>query len=105
MTLSIKGVINSDGSISSGHGFRCQKAGQGFYAIEFDVPFDQAPIAVCLLQEDKGTVEAECSVSIINIATSQIVCATTTSKAPRDAAFKFIVLAHHQQPKNIGQNG
>ena len=69
MTLSIKGVIDADGTIRGGQGFRCQKAGRGFYAIEFDVPFDQAPIAVCTLQ-GSGEDVADHSVSIINIATS-----------------------------------
>lgn len=104
MTLSIKGVIDADGTIRGGQGFRCQKAGRGFYAIEFDVPFDQAPIAVCMLQ-GSGEDVLDHSVSIVNIATSQIVCATATPESPKDAAFKFIVLAHTQQSEEVGQGG
>ena len=95
MALSLKGIINADGSIQAGCGFKCQKAGRGFYAIEFDVPFDAPPIAICMLC-DSASDAGHYSVSIINIAACQFVCATTSPHAPEDLAFKFIVLSHTQ---------
>lgn len=95
MTLSLKGIINADGSIQAGHGFKCQKAGRGFYAIEFDDPFDEPPIAICMLC-DSSADSGHYSVSIINIAACQFVCATASPQAPENLAFKFIVLSHTQ---------
>ena len=96
MALSIKGVINSDGSIRAGQGFRCQKAGSGFYAIEFDTPFESAPIAMCTLDGSPEDGKHQ-TVSIISIAACQFVCATASPDSPQDAGFKFIVIGHGQQ--------
>lgn len=102
MALSIKGIINADGSIKRGHGFNCQKAGSGFYAIEFDEPFDQPPIAICTLLGPTASADRY-SVSIVNIAACQFVCATSSPAAPEDLAFKFIVLGHTQHAESKEQ--
>ena len=96
MAISIKGGINPDGSIRVGQGFRCQKAGSGFYAIEFDTPFEQPPIAVCTLDGPPEVIRNR-TVSIINIATCQFVCATASPSKPEDLGFKFIVMGQSKE--------
>ena len=96
MALSIKGVINPDGSIRLGTGFRCQKAGSGFYAIEFDTPFEKPPIAVCTLDGPLDVTQNR-TVSIISVASCQFVCATASPHNPEDVGFKFIVMGNQQE--------
>lgn len=99
----INGVINSDGRIGMGQGFRCQKAGIGFYVITFDHPLEDPPIAICTLEGTPKAIHNK-TVSIISISSDQIVCATSSVDAPEDLGFKFIALSHGQSSQS-GVNG
>ncbi|NEP59520.1 MAG: hypothetical protein F6K31_21335 [Symploca sp. SIO2G7] len=86
----VYGGINPDGSKWCGEGFRHHKLRQGLYLIEFERPFAGMPTPICTIFGPEWETFDK-SISIVDIAPFQFVCATSSMDRPIDCGFTFIV--------------
>ncbi|NET61594.1 MAG: hypothetical protein F6K47_37380 [Symploca sp. SIO2E6] len=89
----VYGGINPDGTKWCGEGFRLRKLRQGLYLIEFERHFVELPIPICTIFGPEWETFDK-SISIVDIETSQFVCATSSMDKPVDCGFTFIVFGN-----------
>lgn len=93
MAKIVKGMINEDGSITIGKGFKCIRAyGEGTYIIEFDEPFSEPPIVVCTIVGSDWS-SYNLSASVIGFDSGYAIISTSSTDSPRYAAFNFIAMS------------
>ena len=92
MSRTIAGIVDEDGNILSGEGFKCHGyGGSGIYVIEYDQPFQKPPVVVSnVAGPEWQTFNLSTSV-IENVEFISVIC-TSGPDRPVRSSFHFIAI-------------
>ena len=86
----IQGLVDRDGRVISGEGFRCDRIQEGTYIVHLERPFAGLPVPVCTVYGPPW-VTFNMSVAVVEAQPNMFVCLTSTPDRPVDCGFTFIV--------------
>ncbi|MGK7939060.1 MAG: hypothetical protein AB4062_02655 [Crocosphaera sp.] len=92
MARQIHGTVDRDGRIIGGSGdFHVQKFDRGFYAIHFELPFNNIPTVVSTVYGNTWTVFNMSTSVLDDLSPYHFVCLTSTPDQAEDCGFTFTV--------------
>lgn len=92
MSRTVAGIVDADGNILSGEGFKCRTwGGSGIYIIEYDQPFQKPPVVVSNVAGPEWETYNLSTSVIDNVPYGSAIC-TSGPERPIRSGFHFIAM-------------